>query len=68
MVSILIRPNLNKSTQISLLYSVKHGYFLENISVNDIPLFVYLKLANADRPNKISEGFLNLMKTYILSK
>ena len=68
MVSILIRPNLNKSTQISLLYSVKHGYFFFFFSVNEIPLFVYLKLASADKPNKISEGFLNLMKTYILSK
>lgn len=68
MVSILIRPDVNTSTQISLLYSVRHGYFLENISVNEVPLFVYLKLANADRPNKISEGFLNLMKAHILSK
>ena len=68
MIPILIRPDVNKSTQISLLYSVRHGYFLENISVNEIPLFVYLKLANADRPNKISEGFLNLMKIHILSK
>lgn len=67
-VSILIRPDVNKSTQISLLYSVRHGYFLENIFVNEIPLFVYLKLANADRPSKISEGFLNLMKAYIISK
>lgn len=68
MVSILIRPDVNTPTQISLLYSVSHGYFLENISVNEIPLFVYLKLANADRPNKISEGFLDLMRTHILSK
>lgn len=68
MIPILIRPDVNKSTQISLLYSVRHGYFLENISVNEIPLFVYLKVANADRPNKISEGFLNLMKIHILSK
>ena len=68
MITISIRPNLNTPTQISLLYSIRHGFFLEDIAVNGVPLFVYLKLANADSPSKISEGFLNLMKTHILSK
>lgn len=68
MVVISIRPNVNAPTQISLLYSIRHGFFLEDITINGIPLFVYLKLAGANNPNKISPEFLDLMKTHILSK
>lgn len=65
-VSVAIKPSINSSTRISLLYSIRHGFFLEDIDVNGIPLFVYLKLASPETPTRVSAEFLEVMKKYLL--
>lgn len=65
-VAVAIKPSINSATRISLLYSIHHGFFLEDIDVNGIPLFVYLKLANPESPTRISAEFLDLMKKHLL--
>lgn len=65
-VTVAIKPSINSATRISLLYSIRHGFFLEDIDVNGIPLFVYLKLASPETPTRISAEFLDLMKKHLL--
>lgn len=65
-VTVAIKPSINSATRISLLYSIRHGFFLEDIDVNGIPLFVYLKLASPETPTRISAKFLDLMKKRLL--
>lgn len=65
-VTVAIKPSINSATRISLLYSIRHGFFLEDIDVNGIPLFVYLKLATPETPTRISAEFLDLMKKHLL--
>ena len=65
-VTVAIKPSINSATRISLLYSIRHGFFLEDIDVNGVPLFVYLKLANPETPTRISAKFLELMKKRLL--
>lgn len=65
-VVVAIKPSINSSTRISLLYSIRHGFFLEDIDVNGIPLFVYLKLASPETPTRVSAEFLEVMKKYLL--
>ena len=66
-VVISIKPDVNTPIRISLIYSIPHGFFLEDVYINGVPLFVYTKLAPTENPMQVSSEFLDLMKKHLLS-
>lgn len=64
-IYVYIQPNTNNSHIVRLCYSKKHGFFIEDISINGKNIFSYLNLMQKDGSIHLNSQFLDIMHEYI---